>query len=87
MIIITILRYANTPKENKKVRFGDFIDLKSGYTGEDKGINGAQIDLLIERRDRVVSICEMKYSVTKLKRMNVIEREGSSQKRHWLVKI
>lgn len=30
---------------------------------EDKGITGAQIDLLIDRRDRVVSICEMKYSV------------------------
>lgn len=30
---------------------------------EENGINGAQIDLLIDRRDRVVSICEMKYSV------------------------
>lgn len=30
---------------------------------DDKGISGAQIDLLIDRRDRVVSICEMKYSV------------------------
>lgn len=29
----------------------------------------------------------VKYNVTKLKRMNVIEREGSSQKGHWLVKI
>jgi len=28
----------------------------------------------------------VKYYVTKLKRMNVIEREGSSQKGHWLVK-
>lgn len=30
---------------------------------DDKGIGGAQIDLLIDRRDRVVSICEMKYSI------------------------
>lgn len=29
----------------------------------------------------------VKYYVTKLKRMNVIAREGSSQKGHWLVKI
>ena len=32
---------------------------------EEKGITGAQIDLLIDRRDHVVSICEMKYSVNK----------------------
>lgn len=30
---------------------------------EDLGIAGAQIDLLIERRDRVINICEMKFSV------------------------
>ena len=30
---------------------------------DDKGISGAQIDLLIDRRDRVVSICEIKYSI------------------------
>lgn len=30
---------------------------------DDKGISGAQIDLLIDRRDRVISICEIKYSV------------------------
>ena len=29
---------------------------------EDLGIPGAQIDLLIERRDRVINICEMKFS-------------------------
>ena len=32
---------------------------------EEKGITGAQIDLLIDRRDHVVSICEMKYSVNR----------------------
>lgn len=44
---------------------GVLSEVTSWYTGEDedKGINGAQIDLLIDRRDRVVSICEMKYSV------------------------
>ena len=31
----------------------------------DAGIFGSQIDLLIDRRDHVVSICEMKYSVNK----------------------
>lgn len=30
---------------------------------DDKGIAGAQIDLLIDRRDHVVSLCEMKYSI------------------------
>ena len=30
---------------------------------DDKGVSGAQIDLLIDRRDRVVSICEIKYSI------------------------
>ena len=28
----------------------------------DRGINGSQIDLLIDRRDQVVNLCEMKYS-------------------------
>ncbi|MBR1757593.1 MAG: ATP-binding protein [Lachnospiraceae bacterium] len=30
---------------------------------EELGISGAQIDLLIERRDHVINICEMKYSI------------------------
>ncbi len=30
----------------------------------DKGINGSQIDLLIERKDRVINLCEMKYSIS-----------------------
>ena len=28
----------------------------------DKGINGSQIDLLIDRRDQVINLCEMKYA-------------------------
>ena len=31
---------------------------------EESGIPGAQIDLIIERRDRVIHLCEMKYSVS-----------------------
>lgn len=31
---------------------------------EEKGVSGAQIDLVIDRRDHVVSICEMKYSIS-----------------------
>lgn len=30
---------------------------------EELGISGAQIDLLIERRDRVINLCEMKFSI------------------------
>lgn len=30
---------------------------------EELGIPGAQIDLLIERRDRVINLCEMKFSI------------------------
>lgn len=34
------------------------------YRGNpDEGVSGAQIDLLIDRRDRVVTLCEMKFSV------------------------
>ena len=29
---------------------------------EELGISGAQIDLLIERRDRIINICEIKFS-------------------------
>ena len=28
----------------------------------ERGISGSQIDLLIDRRDQVVNLCEMKYS-------------------------
>ena len=30
---------------------------------EELGVSGAQIDLLIDRRDRVINICEMKFSI------------------------
>ena len=36
----------------------------NGYASSDsdKGIYGSQIDLVIDRKDRVVNLCEMKYS-------------------------
>lgn len=30
---------------------------------QDLGISGAQIDLVIDRRDRVINLCEMKFSM------------------------
>lgn len=30
---------------------------------EELGVDGAQIDLVLERRDRVINLCEMKYSI------------------------
>ena len=33
------------------------------YRGESEGEKGAQIDLLIDRRDRVINICEIKFSI------------------------
>lgn len=40
-------------------------DISSWFSKGDraKGKKGAQIDLLIDRRDRVISICEIKYSI------------------------
>lgn len=39
-------------------------DVNSWYckANEEKGIRGAQIDLLIVRKDQVINLCEMKYS-------------------------
>lgn len=34
------------------------------YVSDEKGKNGAQIDLLINRSDRIVDICEMKFCVS-----------------------
>ena len=45
-------------------RINEICDEMGNVTDDDdKGISGAQIDLLIDRRDRVVSICEIKYSI------------------------
>ena len=39
-----------------------YVQIWSGID-EELGIPGAQIDLLIERRDRVINLCEMKFSI------------------------
>lgn len=43
---------------------GVYTDINSWYCKKDdsKGIRGAQIDLLIVRKDQVINMCEMKYS-------------------------
>ncbi len=33
------------------------------YKGEENGLSGAQIDLVLDRRDRVINLCEIKYSI------------------------
>ena len=51
-----------------KLQIGGVLSKEYAWSisaNEEKGITGAQIDLLIDRRDHVVSICEMKYSVNK----------------------
>lgn len=30
---------------------------------KEKGIEGAQIDLILDRRDQIINLCEMKYSL------------------------
>ena len=53
---------------NKSVRtINRIISLLASWfvkSDDEKGITGAQIDLLIDRRDHVVSLCEMKYSLS-----------------------
>lgn len=45
---------------------GVYTDINSWYCKGDKekGIKGAQIDLLIVRKDQVINLCEMKYSAS-----------------------
>ncbi len=45
---------------------GVYTEINSWYVKGDrkKGIHGAQIDLLIVRKDQVINLCEMKYSNT-----------------------
>ena len=54
-------------------------------TNEEKGIQGAQIDLLIDRSDKVVNICEMKfcdteYTITKKDEENFKTKISSFRK-------
>ena len=54
------------PQIKQKLGISGVLSEESAWsieTDEEKGITGAQIDMLIDRRDRVVSICEIKFSV------------------------
>ncbi len=59
------LLHINQIKESLGIR-GVYTNLNSWYTDkdEDKGVNGSQIDLLIVRKDQIINLCEMKYSLT-----------------------
>ncbi len=46
----------------------------------DLGISGAQIDLLIERRDRVINLCEMKFSINEF----ILDKEYDQKLRNKL---
>ena len=54
------------PQIKKKLGISGVLSEESiWYThgDEELGVPGAQIDLLIERRDRVINVCEMKFSI------------------------
>jgi len=42
---------------------GVYAEVYSWYRAATRDIRGAQVDLLIDRRDGIVNLCEMKYSV------------------------
>lgn len=49
----------------KKMEIGGVLTEEYSWCcneNEDEGVSGAQIDLLIHRKDQVINICEMKYS-------------------------
>ena len=49
-----------------KIGISDVLTEESVWSiksDEDLGFSGAQIEMVIERRDRVINLCEMKYSV------------------------
>ena len=56
---------------------GIYTDVNSWFckADSDNGINGSQIDLLIVRRDRVINLCEMKYSESDFTITQNIDRE------------
>ena len=57
------LKHINQIKQKLGIS-GVLTNANSWYTtsDEEKGIPGAQIDLLLVRQDRVINMCEMKYS-------------------------
>lgn len=51
------------------------------HYGDEENPEGAQIDLLIDRADRVINLCEMRYcenvySITEARRAELLERRG-----------
>ena len=60
---------------------GVHTDMNSWYckTDVEKGIAGAQIDLLIVRKDQVINLCEMKYSDSDYTVVEKTEREIRSK--------
>lgn len=56
----------HTEQIKKKLGISGVLSDESVWStkGDDElGISGAQVDMVIDRRDRVVNLCEMKYSV------------------------
>jgi hypothetical protein len=52
---------AHLPQIKQKLGIAGVLTRMASWRSNDKG-NAAQIDLLIERNDKVINICEMKYS-------------------------
>ena len=56
----------HVPQIKRKLGISGVLSEESSWrteADEENGITGAQIDMLIDRRDRVISICEIKFSV------------------------
>ena len=71
---------------------------KTGAEDGQEGTHGAQIDLVIDRRDRVISLCEIKYSMNEFEidkaydkilrnKMDAFRRETGTVKTLQLVMI
>ena len=52
---------AHLPQIKRKLGIGGVLTNTASWRSNETG-NGAQIDLLIERNDKVINICEMKYA-------------------------
>ncbi len=57
---------AHTPQIKKALEIGGIISHTLSWKSKESE-NGAQIDLLIDRRDQVVNLCEIKYSINAYK--------------------
>jgi len=57
---------AHIPQIKEALRIGGIVSNASSWQGND-GVAGAQVDLLIDRRDRVINLCEIKFSISLFK--------------------